>query len=91
MESHETQAFALPLAGTAEIYAKSLSKALSELYWELLKPYSLRALEIALRAHLLNPEGGQFFPKPADLIRHLEGGVAPRPWKPGPAACRGFS
>jgi Domain of unknown function (DUF6475) len=74
MEAPEAQAFARMLAGIAELYGKSLSRPLSELYWNLLKTYSLSELQIALKAHFCNPEGGQFFPKPADLIRHLEGG-----------------
>ncbi len=74
MEATEAQDFALMLATIAELYGKSLSKHLSDVYWNLLEPYSLSELRIALKAHLRNPNGGQFFPKPADLIRHLEGG-----------------
>ncbi len=74
MKATDAEAFAAILASIAQLYGKSFSKHLSDIYWNLLEPYSLSELEIALKAHLRNPNGGQFFPKPADLIRHLEGG-----------------
>ena len=73
MKATDAEAFAAILASIGRLYGKSISKHLSDIYWNLLEPYPLSELEIALMAHLRNPNGGQFFPKPADLLRHLEG------------------
>jgi len=57
----------------AELYAKKLSTVMLDLYWQTLAAYPLNAIEHALKAHLVNPDNGQFMPKPADIIRILEG------------------
>ena len=42
-------------------------------YWEALKVYSLVDVRTALNTHYTNPDNGQFLPKPADLVRLLQG------------------
>jgi len=48
------------------------------MYFEDLAPYPMEAVVEALRRHRRNPQSGQFFPKPADLIRALEGSYEER-------------
>ena len=61
------------LAGMSELYGKALSKPLVQLYWELLSPYSFDQVEQAFQSHMMDPDCGQYFPKPADLIRLIDG------------------
>lgn len=75
MELHEKPRFLTHLIGISEIYGKSFSPETLELYWKLLKPYPFAAVDQAFAAHLLDPDTGQFYPKPADIIRHLGGGT----------------
>jgi Domain of unknown function (DUF6475) len=83
MQATECKIFSGFMASMGEIYAKELSSILIDIYWQCLKSFELNEVCQAFRAHLKNPDGGQFFPKPADLIRVLEGsseGRALRAW-----------
>ena len=66
------------LVGSAEISGKELSKHGMKLYWEMLKQYDIEAVEKAFVQHGLNPDSGQFMPKPADIVKHIDGGGADR-------------
>jgi len=62
------------MSNIAELYKDKLSVARLEIYWRCLQHYSIETLRKALDAHVLNPDQGQFMPKPADIVRLLEGG-----------------
>lgn len=55
-------------------FDKKVTPELLKVYWMTLGEYSNEALDQALEKHLKDPQHGSFFPKPADFIRHLEGG-----------------
>lgn len=61
------------LVGASEIIGKDLSKHGMKLYWELLKKYDYPDVARAFNAHAANPDVGQFMPKPADIIKFIEG------------------
>jgi hypothetical protein len=42
-------------------------------WWEACKAFDLEQVRKALTAHAMDPERGQFAPKPADLVRQLQG------------------
>jgi len=65
--------FSQLLFGIAELYGKGLSNNLFEIYWYALEKYSLDDIRRALGQHAVNPDVGQFMPKPADVVRVLEG------------------
>jgi len=46
--------------------------------FEVLHDKSLAEVMSGLVAHARNPDGGQFLPKPADVIRHIDGAKADR-------------
>ena len=73
MKKNDRKDFAVLLAGTAEMYDKKLSDPLTEMYWECLKKFDLCDVERAFNQHVLDPDRGQFFPKPADVVRVIEG------------------
>lgn len=44
------------------------------LYWTALEPYEIDAILNGISLHMRNPDAGMFMPKPADIIRQIEGG-----------------
>lgn len=73
MEEREREGFAVILTDVYELYGKECSRGVHALWWEALKGYAIGEVRQALSAHVTNPDGGQFLPKPADIRRHLEG------------------
>lgn len=54
-------------------YGKDYSLFGSGVWWEAMKPFDFKAVADALNRHCVNPDVGQFLPKPADVVRMLEG------------------
>lgn len=73
MEKPDVTHFMELIASIGEIYGKPISVSLAELYWQSLKCFEFEDVKEALTAHIHNPDCGQFFPKPADIIRFIEG------------------
>jgi hypothetical protein len=59
------------LLGTASIYNYQLNDIGIELYTNALEQYDLESIKMAINAHVRE---SQFFPRPADLIKLIEGG-----------------
>lgn len=73
MTNHDKPQFANMLRMMGELYNKKLSRDLLALYWHALANFDLSVVRLALNQHVRNPDIGQFMPKPADLIRLIEG------------------
>lgn len=56
-----------------ELYGKTISPQLTDIYWRVLKQYELQDVRQAFLAHMTNPDCGQYFPKPADIVRFIDG------------------
>jgi hypothetical protein len=54
-------------------YRQDYSKFAGSVWLEAMKPYDFAAVADALNRHCVNPDNGQFMPKPADIVRMLEG------------------
>lgn len=63
------------LTQVAELCEKNLTPIQLAMYMEALKEYSAEEVKRALFTHIKNPEGGQFMPKPADVVKQLTGGT----------------
>ena len=61
------------LAGVHDFYGKELSDFATRVWVEAVKGFDLQQVTKALSAHLMDPEKGQFMPKPADLVKQLQG------------------
>lgn len=70
--------FAQVIAGTMAIYSKDVTKSLAEMYWNALRSYDISAVANAFGAWLMNPDQGQFYPKPADIVRMIDGSTGDR-------------
>jgi len=73
MTPHDQVACFALLADVYAFYGKDFSRFAGETWWRGLKPYDLTAVKEALGRHCVNPDTGQFLPKPGDVVRMLEG------------------
>ena len=74
MQPTDKTAFGVILTGCLqELYDKPVSPALLNLWFACLQPYPLAEVQRAFERHLVNPDAGQFPPKPADIVRLIDG------------------
>ncbi len=73
MQKNDITVFAQLMASIGELYSKKISKPLIEIYWQTLQQFDLNDIQYAFKMHINNPDYGQFFPKPADIVRFIEG------------------
>ncbi len=73
MQTDDFQKFHDGVAGVMSFYGKSVSRFALDVWWTALKGFDLPAIVDAFNRHLANPDAGQFAPKPADIIRMLQG------------------
>ncbi len=73
MKSTDNASFAVMLTGIMkDVYEKPVSPTLINLWIASLKPYELADVQAAFERHLIDPQAGQFPPKPADIVRQLQ-------------------
>lgn len=72
MDDSNKKEFAVLFYGLGEYYDKKVSKNLLVIYFDDLKKYDIAEVKRAASEHRLDPKGGVFFPKSADIIRHLQ-------------------
>src|SRR5688572_11086717 len=73
MKTSDVSKFSVMIAGVGELYGKAISEQLTAIYWQVLKRFELQDVQQALQTHINNPDCGQYFPKPADVVRFIEG------------------
>jgi len=78
VKQNQKDEFGRILSAVAQMYSKKMTKTTFNLYFESLKNYDFSVIRQALESHLINPDVGQFMPKPADIVREIEGGTEDR-------------
>lgn len=78
MQKDDFERFGTVLTALSELYSKSLSQGAITLWWQALERFDFEQVSRAIRAHTEDAQSGQFMPKPADLIRVLEGTATQR-------------
>jgi len=73
MIQSEFENFSTVLAAVGDLYSKPVGDFALTLWWNALKDYDLNAVKDALGRHVRNPDNGQFMPKPADVVRMMQG------------------
>ena len=61
---------------SASMYGKQapeINPVLLKMYFNALDRFPYEDVQSAFEAHIRNPDNGQFFPKPADIIRFMDG------------------
>ena len=73
MTPNDFDEFQRRLTAAWALYGKSITEDVLEIFWQALQSYPLADVKQALNRHAIDPDVGQYPPKPADLIRQLEG------------------
>jgi hypothetical protein len=73
MQSRDRLAFAEVMHAVHALYRVDLSEAVLGIWWEAMRSYDLAEVQHALNRHAMNPDNGQYLPKPADVVRLLQG------------------
>ena len=74
MDDSNKKEFATLFYGTGELYDKAVSTNLLKLYFSALGSYSIEEVTAGINTHMMDAKHGSFFPKPADIVRHLQTG-----------------
>jgi len=73
MKPTDSQAFCELLSGVHAFYRQDFSTFAASVWWEGMKPFDFEAVRDAMNRHAVNPDNGQFLPKPADIVKLLGG------------------
>ena len=71
-ESDKTDFYVL-LGNVCAFYRQDFSAFAGSVWWRAMAPHDLKAVADALNRHCVNPDNGQFMPKPADIVKMLQG------------------
>ena len=70
----DKHAFAALMQSTCKLYNKPrMEVEVMRMYWAALEHLDLDEVRHGLNLHVRNPDTGMFLPKPADIIRHIDG------------------
>lgn len=78
MKQQDFQQFHEGIEGVYSFYNRELSRFALDVWWNAMKPFDLAVVIDAFNRHLMNPDNGQFLPKPADLVKLLGGSTQDR-------------
>jgi hypothetical protein len=78
MQATDRTKFLEVLAGVHDFYGKEMSAFAGQVWMQAAHGFELEQVTKALSAHLMDPERGQFMPKPADIVRQLQGTATDR-------------
>ncbi len=73
MNNNQRVQFSELLTGALEVYGQRTSKLVINIWWNALEKYEFNVVEQAFGAHIVDPDVGQFAPKPANIIRNIDG------------------
>lgn len=73
MKNEDKRAFFDLMMAAGEVYGREVTKPMAAIYFSALANASIEQVQGAMMAHMQNPDSGQFFPKPADIIKQMIG------------------
>lgn len=73
MNNTDRQKFAQLLTDVLSFYGQSVSSFALDVWWGACNGFEFDAVSRALSRHAMDPERGMFAPKPADVVRQLQG------------------
>lgn len=74
----DAQRFRQLVNGVYSFYGKEISEFQLDVWWGALKALDFEAVKDAFNRHLVNPDGGKFLPRPADIVELVGGGTVDR-------------
>lgn len=73
MQNEDKRAFFDLMMAAGEVYGREVTQPMAAIYFSALANVSIEQVQAAMMAHMQNPDSGQFFPKPADIIKQMTG------------------
>lgn len=73
MKNEDKRAFFDLMMAAGEVYGREVTQPMAAIYFSALANVSIEQVQEAMMAHMQNPDSGQFFPKPADIIKQMTG------------------
>ena len=73
MKNEDKRAFFDLMMAAGEVYGREVTQPMAAIYFSALANVSIEQVQEAMMAHMQNPDSGQFFPKPADLMKQMTG------------------
>lgn len=73
MQPRDRAEFLAALRCVYALYRADLSEGVIGIWWTAMQQFDLPAVKEALGRHAMNPDVGQFLPKPADVVKMLQG------------------
>lgn len=73
MTNDDAKEFARLMVAAGEMYGREVSRELMRMMFDALADLPIQDVKRGIKAHVNSPDGGQFFPKPADIRRQLVG------------------
>lgn len=74
MTRSEIGQFTRLITDVLAFYRQDCSEFATMVWWQAMQPFDFSAVADALNRHCVDPDRGQFAPKPADVVRLLRGG-----------------
>lgn len=73
MDEKDYKPFIAELTGVMSFYRLDITKFTANMWWGICKRFSLEQIRKAFQVHVQDPEQGVFAPKPANIVKILEG------------------
>lgn len=73
MEDKDFKKFRELVAAVYSLYGRDITESALMLWWNILKKYTIDEVRAGLSNNLSDSDNGSFIPKPADVIRMIEG------------------
>lgn len=73
MKNEDKRAFFDLMMAAGEVYGREVTQPMAAIYFSALANVSIEQVQAAMMTHMQNPDSGQFFPKPADIIKQMTG------------------
>lgn len=73
MQTNDFERFKNLLADVHGFYQRDVSNFALSVWWESTRLFDFDAFSQALNRHVMNPDSGQFMPKPADIVKMMQG------------------
>lgn len=73
MNNNQRAQFTVLLTSALEVFNQKTTPGVINVWWNALEKYDFNIVEQAFGAHIVDPDVGQFAPKPANIIRNIDG------------------
>ncbi|WP_454731478.1 MULTISPECIES: DUF6475 domain-containing protein [Cupriavidus] len=73
MTPQDIPRFTTLVSNVYAFYRADFSEFAGKVWWSAMLPFDIDAVQEAFNRHCVNPDAGQYLPKPADIVRMLQG------------------